>query len=338
MAALGTLVLYLSPKLLQQIYLKPSQAFDLNNVPPAPDYAQRDTWAALPTSLDNADVVPPNSGVADNQSEATVDVFFIHPTTYFQDDMWNARYDETGVTKDFLENSVLRHQAAVFNSSARVYAPRYRQATLYAFLGDESDTYSALEFAYGDVEGAFDYFIENLNDGRPFILASHSQGSLHGMRLLQERIAGSHLANRMVAAYLVGFSIPQELGVQGVQPCRHPTETGCYLNWNSFTADADPERRKVSAKIWLDGKLQLINGRKIACVNPITGSLGGTADANENLGTQPLAEGDSALSELRPGVTGASCKDGILIVSRPSDERGFTFGSSKGDYLSLIHI
>lgn len=340
--AIGALTLYLNPKVAQWVFLKPWAAFDVANVPPAPDYAQSDTWAALPTTQDNADVVPPESGAVDRQAEAVVDVFFVHPTTYYQKDMWNARYDEPDETMQFLDDGVLRHQAAVFNGSARVYAPRYRQATLYAFMGEEPDAYSALEFAYGDVERAFDYYIENLNDGRPFILASHSQGSLHGMKLLQDKIAGTNLANRMVAAYIVGFSIPEELGAEGVGPCREAHTTGCYLNWNSVSAEADNRGWKETTKIWIDGKLQLIAGRKIACVNPITGSLGGSADASANLGAQPFADSEEAVRAVRAEATGASCNDGMLIVAPPSDDDGFTYGTFGEDFhiydYNLFHM
>lgn len=341
-AAVGALTLYLNPKLGQRLFLKPSATFDVANVPPAPDYSQADTWAALPTKSDNADVVPPESGVVDSQAEAVVDVFFVHPTTYYQDDMWNARYDEPDETKQFLDDGVLRHQAAVFNGSARVFAPRYRQATLYAFMGEEPDAYKALEFAYTDVAKAFDYFIENLNDGRPFILASHSQGSLHGMKLLQEKIAGTNLANRMVAAYLIGFSIPEELGADGVGPCREAHTTGCYLNWNSVTSEAETMGWKETTKIWIDGKLQHINGRKIACVNPITGSLGGVAEAAANLGAQPFADSEESVRALRQEATGAACDDGMLVVSPPNDDEGFTYGTFGGDYhiydYNLFHM
>ena len=340
--AISALTLYFNPKLSQRLFLKPSDGFDLAMVPPAPDYASPDAWAALPDRADNADVVPSDSSITDNQADSQVDVFFVHPTTYYQNEMWNARFDEPDATKDFLEQGVLRHQAAVFNSSARVYAPRYRQATLYSFMGEEPDTYAALTFAYEDVARAFDYFVANDNAGRPFILASHSQGSLHAMKLLQEKIAGTPLANRMVAAYIVGYSIPEELGAQGIGPCRNAQQTGCYLNWNSVTEDATTTGWKETTKIWIDGVLQQISGRKIACVNPLTGTLGGTAPATENDGGQPFADSGESLRPLKPNLTKAECNDGMLIVSPPTDDDGLTFGAFGGDYhiydYNLFHM
>src|SRR3546814_4733126 len=63
----------------------------------------------------------------------------------------------------------------------------------------------ALGAAYRDVAAAFDYFLSQ-NEGRPLILAAHSQGSLHLIRLLHEKVAGTPLASQIVAAYVVGRS------------------------------------------------------------------------------------------------------------------------------------
>ena len=43
-----------------------------------------------------------------------------------------------------------------------------------------------IDVAYADVKRAFDYYLENYNNGRPIIIAGHSQGSGHGMRILKE--------------------------------------------------------------------------------------------------------------------------------------------------------
>ena len=62
--------------------LKPEMTFAEATPPAAPDYTQAQWWAALPDREDAADVVP-SSDVQDIQSTAEVDVFFVHPTTFF---------------------------------------------------------------------------------------------------------------------------------------------------------------------------------------------------------------------------------------------------------------
>lgn len=68
--------------------LKPAQPFSTASTPASPDYSQRESWAALPDRKDSADALPA-IGVMDQQSSAAVDVFFVHPTTYFGTDAWN---------------------------------------------------------------------------------------------------------------------------------------------------------------------------------------------------------------------------------------------------------
>ena len=103
----------------------------------------------------------------------------------------------------------MRSQASAFNSVGAVWAPKYRQATFGAFLTDEDNAGRALDFAYRDVLAAYEAFLRQAPPDRPIILAAHSQGSLHLMRLLRERIAGAPEAGRIAAAYLIGWPVSE---------------------------------------------------------------------------------------------------------------------------------
>lgn len=312
------------------VLFAPNISFRADNVPTAPDYATEAAWAALPSMSDGADQVPPDVGAADNQAQATADVFYIHPTTYFSKDGWNAPIAMQGEALERLESGVLRFQASAFNGCCRVFAPRYRQATLYAFMSDGPSTLEAYELAYEDVLAAFRQFLAERNQGRPFILAGHSQGSMHGMRLLQEEIAGTPVQLRLIAAYLVGFSTPADMGVD-MAPCAGPEDIRCIANWNSVTQDADIDGWTQTGLIWLDGKYQPIAGRKLNCVNPLTGAAGTSAPAAANKGALPFVPADIPLRTPLPAFTGADCKD-VLIVDPPADTRGFRSGVFAGDY------
>src|SRR4026209_2404232 len=194
--------------------LKPEHSFADAPPPLAPDYSLAASWGALPDRADAADVVS-NAKVQDRQATAEVDVFFVHPTTFFGTAGWNQSLDDSP-TNQLTDTFVLRGQASVFNSCCRVYAPRYRQATIYSFMDNSGSGRSALHVAYEDVERAFDYFIEHYNQGRPFILAAHSQGSLHVRTLLEKRITGTALSERLVAAYPIGPRTQlEEMGAEG---------------------------------------------------------------------------------------------------------------------------
>jgi hypothetical protein len=325
-------VLYFDKPLRLAVFLKPWGGFNAASAPPAPDYTKDNAWAALPDRKDNADVVPPGSEATDHQAMAKVDVFFIHPTTYFGKAGWNARYDEPGATLSRLEAGVLRFQASAFNGSARVFAPRYRQATLYSFIGKGDAEKAALDFAYQDVARAFDAFIATRNENRPFIIAAHSQGSLHGMRLLKEKIAGTPLAKRFIAAYLIGSSMPRDAHIPGIEPCATPVQTSCYINWNSVRDTKDREGWTQTGTTWSEGRYHMAGGAANTCVNPLTFTLDGKAPASANLGSLPFVPADKPFPSAQPGLTGAACKDGLLIVSPPTDNPGFTYGVMQGDY------
>jgi len=320
-----------------QSLLRPQHTINDEAEPAPPDYHNDSAWLALPKRADDADVVPPGVTAIELQATAVADVFFIHPTTWLSGKSWNAAFDEPGETAKRLSRGVLRFQASAFNACCRVYAPRYRQATLAAFLEHTPDAYGALERAYGDVVRAFDAFIEQRNGGRPFILASHSQGSLHALRLLQEQIIGTPLAARMVAAYVIGGSVPVEIEKRGVPICTSATQTGCLIAWNTVEKGKVDQRRRERGTTWLDGRYQPLGGRAIACVNPLDWQRDGVAPASLNLGALPNPGPDAPLRTPVAHLTGAACIDGALEVDIPLARRaGFrdllTIGGNYHDF------
>lgn len=206
-------------------------AFDSQAPSAAPDYARPDMWAALPFRKDAADEIPRHETWVDD-SLKEVDVFYIHPTIYAKGETWNADLADQKLN-DKVDRLPVRFQASPFNRTGRVYAPRYRQAILQVFHQPSADGDKALDLAYGDVKKAFEYYLEHDNKGRPFIIASHSQGSLHARRLLSEFIDGKPLAKQFVAGYIVGFSV-NESRYKAITLCRDSTQTGCYVSWLSY--------------------------------------------------------------------------------------------------------
>jgi len=134
----------------------PQVAFERSLVPAAPDYSDPNHWAALPTMKDHADLVPSRSSFSNNQQQAQADVFYIHPTTYFDGEAWNADLNDKKVNH-LTDSKPVMHQASIFNGSCRVFAPRYRQAHLRAFDDSvyENTGQRALRLAYQDVRTAF---------------------------------------------------------------------------------------------------------------------------------------------------------------------------------------
>jgi pimeloyl-ACP methyl ester carboxylesterase len=117
-------------------------------------------------------------------------------------------------------------QASAFNGCCAIYGSRYRQANGQAFRRPGPDGDAALEVAYGDLRRAFRFFLEEHSEGRPFILAGHSQGSALAARLLREEISGSLPHERLVVAYLIGGPI-NTVPSPGVPTRSAPGQTGC---------------------------------------------------------------------------------------------------------------
>ena len=291
------------------LLIEPGGSFEEIAPPPAPDYSLSASWAALPDRLDNADVTP--AGEVDRQAEAAVDVFFLHPTTYYSRKGWNQPLDDEKAN-ELTDKSILRNQAGAFNGVGRIYAPRYRQATLFSFMDMEDNGPKALQLAYDDVKRAFEYYLGNYNEGRPIILASHSQGSRHGIKLIEDYFSEEPLRSRLVAAYMVGWYQPPEANnsaIAGVPICDSPDQTGCWLTWNAMGPDADRERI----------------GRSAVCVNPLTWRADGEFASQElNLGGVVFPEDGSEQPEPDMSVVSARCEDGILLVSRPEAE-GYSY-------------
>lgn len=256
--------------------------------PKAFDYASADGWLARPAS-----------GASERPA---VDVFIVHGTTYFRPykDSWNQPADDAETNE---LNTQVFANFSLYSGCCRAYIPRFRQATLGAFARETDDTHKALDLAYADVERAFDYFIEH-NNGRPFILAGASQGGRHIFALLKNRISGTALKDRMVAAYPLIWWIRKDQFAKDapdIPVCCEPKQTGCVVTFNPV----GPHLRT--------GLNPLFDQTGIICVNPLTWHADGAQAGFElNLGARRFASPD----KLVPSAADAKCdENGRLVVS-----------------------
>jgi hypothetical protein len=240
-------------------------------------------------------------------------VFYIHPTTYLQDDRWNAPLDLAG-DAEFRRRLFVQSQASAFNGIGEVWAPKYRQAAFGAFLLNSRDARAALDLAYSDVSAAFDRFVKEAGN-RPIILAGHSQGALHLERMLRERIAGKPIAKRVVAAYVAGWPISTtaDLPALGLPPCRAADQAGCILSWLTFGEPANPDLVLHSYE-----KSAGFGGTKrrredVLCVNPIAGTESSAAVPKANPGTL-VPSSDLRTATYDQGSVGAHCAKGLLLI------------------------
>lgn len=306
------------PARYQPAIAQPAQ--DPSLASPSPDNPAAEQSLDAPGRLDTAGSQPGEA--ADAAAVPGFAVFFVPPTSYTKGALgeWNAPLDDPET--DRLARVFLRGLASPFNRADEIWAPKYRQAAVGAFLTDKPQADMAIKAAYSDVAQAFAYFLDSVAKDKPIVLAGHSQGSIHLLRLLRDRIAGSEVEKRIAAVYVPGWpiSVAHDLPKLPLPACAGPDQAACLVTYISFTDDGDPGQLllRYSALPGLDGQPR---GEEdaILCVNPLTGMTGGTAPASANLGTlKPDAAMTSA--ELVAGAIPASCDQrGILRIGDPPD-------------------
>jgi hypothetical protein len=198
-----------------------------------PVYGNLDYWAAHPWKWDPSDSIP--KPLMDEPRDSLADVFFLHPTTYTGKTM---EKDNAAIDDEYLnaktDYSTILYQASVFNQHARIFSPRYRQAHINMFFEKDSVRKDqSFELAYADIRNAFEYYLQHWNNGRPIIIASHSQGSKFAERLLKDYFENKPLQNQLVVAYIIGWSVPKEY-FTSLNICTDSLQTGCICSWRTL--------------------------------------------------------------------------------------------------------
>src|SRR5580765_4988747 len=295
----GAIGYRLFEKELMRWVMVPSVPFRDVPMPAGADYRQARMWIARPDIAGNPSLWVPTGFQPTSASRASI--FFVHPTSFLESSAWNAPI--TDPESQDRAALFVRSQASAFNSMGQIWAPKYRQAAFGAFLTSEADARRALDFAYRDVLAAYEEFLREAPADRPIILAAHSQGSAHLMRLLQERIRGAPEARRVVAAYLIGWpvSVTADLPALPLPACERPDQAACILSWQSFSEPADPSQVNAGYDESAAASGAPRRGTAMLCTNPLTGARGGAAPASRNIGTL-VPNADMSAAEFRRGA------------------------------------
>ncbi len=215
-----------------------SSEFNQENLPPAPNYNQSVSWAVLPDKWNSS-----LSQIVGKPNKKQADVFYIYPTLFVdrKDENWNSDIYNPITRKDVIEKAVV-NQASAWVKAANLYVPFYRQAHYRIFVEPyAAQGKQAGVIAYQDVKKAFIHFLENFNESRPIIIASHSQGSIHGKRLLKEFFDGKPLQKKLIAAYLIGARIYKN-EFKHIPLLEKPNEIGGFVSWNTYKKNHLPKK------------------------------------------------------------------------------------------------
>ncbi|MCR4621862.1 MAG: DUF3089 domain-containing protein [Clostridiales bacterium] len=164
-------------------------------------------------------------------AEKPVDVFMLCPTVDVRNE-FNMALDDEKTKASFV--GALNMEKGIYEDSVRLFAPFYRQAAMKVYGLDVDEREKHLEIAYRDVSDAFSWYLENVNQGRPMILAGFSQGADMCYRLLKEYFGDRALYSRLVAVYAIGWPCTRELVEQYpfICPAQGETDTGVVISFD----------------------------------------------------------------------------------------------------------
>ncbi len=248
---------------------------------------------------------------AEPTEEQIFDVFYIHPTVVVNPEI------------PFLDRSIpeIAARAAGFAGTqpklwakeARVFAPFVRQLEFRRCVGELKKGVpweeTKIKYAVDDAAEAFDYYMKNCNNGRPFILFGHSQGAVDLYTLLKTTPSIS-ARNGLVAAYLIGLpqityeQFEREFSGRDITPAKGASDTGVVVVWNTESPQS---------------KGSIFSGPGVICINPLNWKTDSTpASKEENLGAV-FFDYEKVKSEKVPNFCGTciDLKRGALIVELP---------------------
>lgn len=187
------------------------------------DYTQKTNWLRFPESADK-----------------NVDIFYVFPTIYADE-----RYPVLDWSVPALKkraDSYGASSSAVFASVGNMYIPYYRQAGFPQIMeAIESGNMTLPEIGYEDIRNAFRCYMKHYNQGRPFILLGHSQGTMALMNLLEKDFKNPAWNRKLIAAYLPGYRITEEYFKRNphLKFVKGESDTGVIIAYNTQGENAD---------------------------------------------------------------------------------------------------
>lgn len=240
------------------------------------DYSDASMWAYFETDREGT----------------AADVFFLAPTatTGNEENLYWADFGNEKYYGKFVGAVTMQKDLYAFD--ARFFAPLYHEAFVMAYYEPNADEY--LDAAYDDVRCAFGWYLENVNDGRPIILAGFSQGADMCIRLMKEYFSDGSRSDLLVACYAIGWHITQDEMEEypGLRFAQDAEDTGVIV---SFSCEAEE----------ITSSLIIPEGMRALCINPLTWSTDTVyADRSLNLGACFMATDGTMTGEI-PALTGA---------------------------------
>lgn len=168
-----------------------------------------------------------------------VDVFYILPTCVWDrvndkaDTLYYADVNSKTDRDAMLPSLELAKQ--IFGQEANFYSPYYRQLALQSWRS-ELLIAERFPYAFADIQNAFNYYIKNINNGRPFILAGFSQGAKCVVELLKRLSPKQY--KKLVAAYVIGYKVSASdtTNYKQIKAAKSNNDIGVTICYNSVSS------------------------------------------------------------------------------------------------------
>ena len=139
-------------------------------IPAVPDWSNAAAWYISQPSGDNA---------------PAADIFYILPTCIWD---WTTADGQTCRYSDYTRTdhieaflpSVKLAEDIFAHGQYGFYCPYYRQISLNVWMDGEAAVEELFPLSMEDVSAAFDYYLDNYNEGRPFVLATSPPRPMNG--------------------------------------------------------------------------------------------------------------------------------------------------------------
>ena len=229
----------------------------------ATDYSKNENWLSLPVN-----------------GTKNADIFYLYPTAWYKQDAAEPNFCALDHPVMLLgSQGAFERQATAFETAGNIYAPYYRQAdAVYTLTLPPPERWAVIDsIPAKDAIAAFDYYIKNYNNGKPFILVGHSQGAQVLLILLNKYMSEhADVYARMVCAYVIGYPVTAEF--MNANPhlkfAEGVDDTGVIVSYNTQSPSVAP-----GANIVMANDIGLV-------INPINWKRDEThASAEESLGS-----------------------------------------------------
>lgn len=287
-----------------------------NNTEPGfvTDYSRPEHWLSLP---------------ADNTKD--VDVFYVYPTAWYKENL--SEPDFCSIDNRIMligSQYAFDIQATALETVGNIYAPYYRQTDAnYTLSLPEDQRWNVIDsIPAKDVIAAFDFYIKQYNNGKPFILLGHSQGANVLLVLLKNYMQENpDVYSRMICAYVIGYPVTAEFinANQHLKFAKGADDTGCIISFNTQSPSVAP-----GANIVMANNIGLV-------INPMNWKKDETlAKVSESLGSYMPVDNQGNYGMISDFANARiNLEKGVLECSSVNDSAMFKLSGTMG--LGVYH-